>query len=126
LATAAIRARKQALRSSASAGSEKLRLRHQGKKIGRSQAECDVAFTPGLQIVPAVRAHVVKGLGGRRAALRRKRRKKRARVSANCLAGDACDTPITCAALRNETAVSPPDLSCSRQRRSSSIRRSPW
>ena len=78
LATTDIRARRLALRSLASAGSEKLRLRHQGIKIGRSQAECDVAFTPGLQIVPAVRAHVVKGLGGRGAALRRKRRKKRA------------------------------------------------
>ena len=80
LATTAIRARRQALRDSASAGSEKLRLRHQGIKIGRSHAECDVAFTLGLQIVPAVRAHVVKGLGGRGAALRRKRRKKRALV----------------------------------------------
>ncbi len=59
---------------------DQFRLRHQGIKIGLSQPECDVAFTGGLQIVPAVRMCAVKRLGGLGEALRRKCGKKRALV----------------------------------------------
>ncbi len=59
---------------------DQFRLCHQGIKIRLSQPECDVAFTDGLQIVPAVRVRAVKRLGGLGKALRRKRGKKRALV----------------------------------------------